>query len=301
MQKIKIRLPATVVNFGPGLNSLGLALSLYTTIEVSPRSDESLIVEPHGEGAGHYPVGLRHPVVLALMRVFQRLERAPLGIHIRVDNTIPLASGLGAETAFLLAGVIGANNLMHNPYRRDRVLQIAAQISRPDSAVTAMLGGLTASILEDDALNYRTLPVQQLKIVVVLPQFERYVRPGPVERVPMTGAVYNISRVPLLIDAMRQGDLPLIAASINDYIQTPRIIPQITGYNHVVERAKEAGAVTVTVAGDGPALMAFAEDEHEDIAAAMRAAFGDAGVEARSWVLPIDTQGVVISVLQSSG
>jgi homoserine kinase len=299
MRKIKIRLPASVTNLGPGLNALGLALGLYVTVEVSPRADDVLSVEPQGEGAGRYPVGLRHPVVLALARIFQRLERAPLGITVRVDNQIPVSSGLGAETAFLAAGAIAGNNLLGSPFKRDELLHIAAGISRADSAVTAILGGLTTSLMEGDDLIYRTLPVSSQRVAVVLPDLSRYPRPAALERVPTTAALHNLARLPLLIEAFRAGDLALLKKALPDAIQTPRLIPQITGYAEAVEAATAVGAAAVTVAGDGPALLAFAERNHAQVAADMGAAFKNAGVSARVWVVPIDTQGLVLSVVGS--
>lgn len=298
MQKIKIRLPASLINLGPGLNNLGLALSLYTTVEISARSDEQLVVETVGEGAGKYSTGLRHPVVLALARVFQRLERAPLGISVRIDNHIPLNSGLGAETAFLVAGVIGANNLMGNTYTRDQAVEIAAQISRPDSAVSAMIGGLSTSILEGEKLYYRSLPIAPLKVVVVLPEMEKYTRPPIPERVPFSAVSHNLSRLPLLIEALRTGDLKLLSSTLPDYLQAPRLASQITGYAQVSELARRSGAVGVTVAGDGPALVMFAaEKQLQDVEDISLNTFKALGIRARSWILPIDTQGVIISVM----
>jgi homoserine kinase len=300
MQKIKIRLPAATINLGPGLNTLGLALSLYTTVEISGRSDEQLVVDTFGEGAGKYAIGLRHPVVLALSRVFQRLERAPLGITVRVENQIPLNSGLGAETAFLVAGVIGANNLMGNLYTRDQALEIAAQISRPDSAVSAMLGGLSTSILDGDKLYYRSLNISPLKVVVVLPELEKYTRPSIPERIPYTGVAHNLSRLPLFIEALRSGDMKLLSLTFADYLHAPRLVPQITGYAQVADLARRAGAAGVTIAGDGPTLVMFApEKQLQDVAEISVNTFKALNVRARSWILPVDTQGVIISVMGS--
>src|SRR5690606_6688598 len=120
-------------------------------------------------------IGLRHPVVRGMMRVFQRIERAPLGLLVRVDNTIPLNSGLGAETAFWVAGMIGANNLMGNPLDRETVLKMAAEASQqPGHVIAAIHGGLTASAFTGDKLVYRSLPVAALRLVVALPDAESY-------------------------------------------------------------------------------------------------------------------------------
>lgn len=304
MHRVKITLPGTVTNLGPGLNSLGLALGLYTTVEISKRNDESLLVETSGEGAGRYGTGSRHPVVLALMRVFQKQERAVLGMTVKISNNIPLDSGLGAEAAFWVAGVIGANNLLGASYTRETMLGIAAAISHwPDQTITSIMGGLTASIINADTLVHRSLPVAAMSVIVALPELDQYnadverVKP---ERVPLSDAVFNLSRVPLLVEGLRTGDLTLIGQVLDDRLHLPYLKPHIAGYDHVVEMARRAGAKAVTLSGEGPAITAFASDNHARIASAMEVAFANVGVKARSWVLPIDRQGVVISVAQSS-
>ncbi len=305
MQKIKITLPASLTNLGPGLNSLGLAVALYTTIEVSQRSDDQLLVDTEGEGAGRYGTGLRHPVALALMRMFQRQERALLGLTIKIANHIPPGSGLGAEAAFWVAGVIAANNLMGTGYSRTQLLEIAAQISGlPSQAVTAMMGGLTASFLSGDHLIYRTLDLtRSMQLIIALPELASYetdIAKARPDRVLLTDALFNLSRTPLLLEALRQGDLKLVGQVLEDRLFTPYLKPRIAGYDTAAEIARRAGAVAVSLAGDGPALVAFAESNHKMIAEAIELAFENAGIKTRTWIVPVDTQGVVISVVGSS-
>lgn len=300
MRKIKVTLPATATDLGPGLNSLGLALGLYCTVEITERRDEILLVETEGEGAGHYPVGLRHPVMLGLMRIFQKQERAPLGLSIRIHSHIPLNSGLGAEAAFWVAGLIGANNLLDNPYTRSQILEMAAQVThQPDCTVTAILGGLTTSFLDSDTIIYRTFPAAPLTVIVALPQLDDYAADPYPERVPMADALFNLSRIPLLLDALQEGDLNLIAQVLEDKLHQPHLKPHIPGYERAAEIAMRAGALAVTLTGDGPALIVFAKDNHQRIATTLEIAFENAGVKARTWVLPVDTQGVVVSVARS--
>ncbi len=301
MYKVKITLPATVTNLGPGLNSLGLAIGLYTTIEISHRDDDQLIVETDGEGAGRYGMGLRHPTALAMMRLFQKQETSILGLNIKINNTIPLNSGLGAEAAFWIAGVIGANNLMGGLYNRKQILEIAALVSGlPSQVVTSIMGGLTASFTNGEQVVYRAMPASSMNIVVALPELKQY-NSDPAEvkpdRVPLTDALFNLSRVPLLVEALRVGDLKLIGQLMDDRLHIPYLKTQITGYDHVVEMARRAGALAVSLSGDGPALIAFAESNHKMIATTMTLAFENSGITARTWVVPIDTQGVVISVV----
>jgi homoserine kinase len=302
MRKVTVRLPATMTGIGPAVRALGLALGLYTSVEISERSDNQLIVETAGEGAGRYSTGLRHPVTLALMRVFQMLERAPLGVHIRIQNNVPVDSGLGAEAAFWAAGIIGANNLLGHSLTREAILQLTAQLApQPDNAIAALLGGLSSGIVSESGLRYRSLPIVAFRVVIVLPEIDDYplAFTAP-DVIPFNDAAHNLSRVPLLLDGFRSGDLKLITQVMDDHLVNPRLQPRIPGYNHVRETARLAGALGVTISGHGPAMIALAVKDHGQIADAMVAAFDNAGVNARAWVVPIDTQGVVISAVQSS-
>ena len=302
MRKVTVRLPATITSLGPGITGIGLASRpLYNTVEISERSDNQLIVDTQGEGAGHYSLGLRHPVALAMMRVFQRLEQSATGIHLHINNQIPVESGLGAEAAFWVAGIIGANNLLNLSLSRNEILQLSAAIApEPDNAICALLGNLTTGIVVENTLIQRSLPVTPTQLVVVAPQIEDYqttVEPLP-DTVSLADVNHNFSRLPLLLDGLRTGDIQLISQVLDDRIRNPRL--QIPGYNHVRETARLAGALAVTICGDGPALVAFSEDNHRQIGEAMVAAFQNAGTQAKFWVVPIDTQGVVISAMQSA-
>jgi homoserine kinase len=292
MQKIKIRLPATATNLGPGIESLGLALRLYVTVEVSARRDTQVNVHIKGQGE----TGLAHPVVRAMSRFFQYMEQAVLGFDITVSDDIPPRSGLGANGALALAGVMGANNLLGDPLNRQEILALAARFSRADSVVASVQGGLAAALLIDDRLIYRSLPVQPVEIVVVVPDLPQYAPAPEPEQVPRRDALANLRRVPLLMQALADGDMELLAQVFDDRLHHP---PPISGYGHVIEMAQRAGAVAVTSSEGGPALLAFAHANHARIGETMVEAFRSASVESRAWVLPVDTQGVVISAMQS--
>jgi homoserine kinase len=109
----------------------------------------------------------------------------------------------------------------------------------------------------------------------------------------------NLNHLPLMMEAFREGNLKLLEQVMDDRLAAPAYRPLITGYEAVVEAARREGAKAVILSGTGPALVAFAANGHQAVAEAMVAAFGSAGVKARSWVLTVDTQGVVVSVAQS--
>jgi homoserine kinase len=302
MRRIKIILPATITDLGPGLGGLGIAVGLHTTVEISERTDDSLHVETVGEDAGRYSVGVRHPVVLGLIRVFQRLERTVLGLNVHIDNRIPHAAGLGVETTYMVAGIVGANNLLGNKLNRLEILHLCAQESRrPEQVTAAILGGLTSSVLEDNALIHRNLPVAALQLVIVAPDVDEYVEAarGMIpERVLLRDAIYNLARVPLLLDALREGDMTLLGQVTGDRLYAPYTRTLVPGYERAVEEAKRSGASAVLITRSG-ALVAFAEKDHARLAQVIQAALREAGTASRSFTLPIDRQGIVVSVAQS--
>jgi len=300
VQKIKIRLPATLTDFGPVYHNLGLAISLYANIEIAPREDDRLIVETEGQGAGDYALGLRHPVVLGMMRFFQRIEQAPLGITVHVKNDIPLNSGLGAEVAFVTAGVIGANNLMGNRYNRQELIKLAAEISgAPASAITAILGGLTTYVRKEEELYYCSLPLTSFKIIVAVPDVEGYQAPTLEETLPRSRVLDSMSRIPLLQEALRQGDVQMLAELVDVNLLKNAIQQRLSGYRHVAEVARLAGSTAVMTSGGGPAMIFLTEQRHDRIAEVIETAFGNLDIPVEVFVVPLDTQGIVISMMQT--
>lgn len=300
MQKIKIRLPATLTNIGPGLFNIGLAVRMYATVEMMRRSDNQLNLTLRGEGEDAFKSPLLHPVMRSVSRFFQQLESAVLGLEITVHNEIPLRAGLGAEAALTLAGVLAANNLMGDPYDRLEVLELASRLTRPEAVVAAMVGGLGAGSIQDGELFYRSLPVQSQKLVVVVPDKEGYKPPSLPESVPFNVMMANNARLPLLLEALRTGQIDLLEHMMTDSILTPLLTARIPEFERVAAVGTREGARLVTPVGMGPAVIAFAEGRHEQIAEEMRLAYKSAGIDAQAWALPIDTQGVVVSVMQST-
>jgi len=302
VQKIKIRLPATLSHFGPSLDTFGLAVGLYTHIELSPRSDNQLIVDTEGEGAGHYPLAIRHPVVQGVSRFFQHLEKTQLGLHIKVKNDIPIGCGLGAESAFTVAGIIGANNIMDNIYTRQKLIPLSARFApHQDSAIASFIGGLATSFTYDDKITYRALPITPFRLIIAIPEIRNFKPDDSPELVAMPDMQHNIRRTALLQKALADGDLELLAHTLFDPVDQPLIRTEIPDLAHVAEVAKQAGALAVTTTGRRRAMVFFADDNHlKELEKVIQQAFSNLDTQANVMTVPIDTQGVVISIMQSA-
>jgi homoserine kinase len=298
MHRIKVSLPATATQFGPAQAGLGLALGLRATVEFTETTGDRLLVETGGEDAGRYSLGLRHPVVLGLTRVFQQQERAVLGLTVRIHNEIPPGDALGTEAAFIAAGIIGANNLLGSPLRRSEVLALAVRVSgQPEHAVTTILGGLNACLCAQDGLIYRNLPAAPLLAVVALPAID-LPEVLPPERIARPVALDAVRRMPLLVEGLRAGDVPLLAQALEDRLFAPHVEPLITGLPAVKTALAALGPAAVTLLGGGPALLIFSTAHVKSVQAAIVQAFAEHKVNVRTWAAPIDTQGVLVSAAQ---
>src|SRR4051794_24555298 len=108
---MRVTVPATSANLGPGFDSLGLALALRDELE-GELTGSGLVVEVTGEGAGVVPRDEDHLVVRAMRRAFDELGGQPPGIRLRCSNSIPHARGLGSSSAAIVGGLVLARALM---------------------------------------------------------------------------------------------------------------------------------------------------------------------------------------------
>jgi len=298
MLKVKVTVPAACIGLGPGLDALGLALALHNTLEFGVRADSQFAISISGEGS--YPASLRHPAMHAAITLFQLSESAPAGLNVTITNRIPQNCGLGDLAALTIGGLVGANNLLAAPLKREALIELACSLTKqPASVVTALLGGLAITSGMGHELIYRRIDVTALKVVIIVPELPAYEDPA-IDLPPITLAdmSFNIGQAALVVEALRKSDFDLLGRALRDRLlesQLPKVIP---GYAAVIAAAREAGAIGVTLCGNGPALMAFTQVNHKRVEDSMQQAFSDAKIRARVWTVNVDTQGVAINVTQ---
>ncbi len=303
---LEIRLAATSANLGPGFDSAGLALDLWNrfALSVGPPGHD-LTVEIAGEGAAELPRDARN---LVFQTFFEELAaegvRPGEHLHLRSDNAIPCASGLGSSSSAVLAGLVFARAYLARrrgePYRFDTaeksaILARGVEIEgHGDNLAPALFGGLVIVYTEGRRFLFRQVPMEPREVVVCVPAFEYLTltaRAALPAEVPLRDAVYNLGRSMLVIEALRTGDDGLLAHALNDRLHEPFRFPSIPGARQARDAALRAGAVAVTLSGAGPGLLAFARHRHAEIGRAMQDAFAAAGLAARSWQLTTTAQG----------
>jgi homoserine kinase len=264
--RVRVRVPATSANLGPGFDSLGLALSLYDVVEawIDPAG---LSIEVTGEGAGTADAGESHLVIRAMRETFKILDGQPPGLALRCVNRIPHGRGLGSSAAAIVSGVLAARALTDDGAARlpdDAVLRLAAGFEgHPDNVAACLLGGLTVAWTGPDGpravrLSPRPAIVPAVFIApkALSTEHARGVLP---ETVPHADAAANAGRSALLIAALTSdtaSDPGVLLDATQDRLHQPYRAGVMPEAAQLVARLRAAG-VPAVVSGAGPSVLAF--------------------------------------------
>ncbi len=307
MKKVSVSTPASTANLGAGFDCLGLALNLRNVVELwDTGRGGGLEIDVEGEGEDQLPTDDTNLVYRAADRLFAKVGKRPAGLlRVHAVNGIPLGSGMGSSAATIVGGLVAANALVADQrggLAREDLLRLAYEMEgHPDNAAAALYGGLTLVSAAGDELMARALPVPPLRVVIALPELRlstAEARAALPAQVPLADAVYNLGHALFTVQALTSGDEALLRWAVSDRLHQPYRQRLIPGYATVVAEARKAGAAAVALSGAGPSLVAFASARHDQIAAAMQAAFLVNGLKCRTFVLPVDRQGVQISVTE---
>ncbi|SFQ96731.1 homoserine kinase [Desulfoscipio geothermicus] len=286
---IRVQVPATTANLGPGFDCLGMALELYNIVEFSKIS-RGLVIEVEGDGAEELPRNEKNLVYRAARRVFERACRVPEGLRIKLVNNIPVGRGLGSSASAIVGGIIAANVMCGANLSMREMLNLACSMEgHPDNIAPALLGGLIIYTSVEGEITWTKIDLPPaLKAVVAIPDFimnTRDTREALPQLVTMRDAVYNIGRAALLVAALQKGDLSILGTAMDDRLHQPYRQGAIPGFKKVISAARLAGARGVALSGAGPTIVALADGNFELIAEVMKNTFRECGVGARTMIL----------------
>jgi homoserine kinase len=290
---IKIRVPATSANLGPGFDCLGLALNIWNEVSFEPA--EKISHHVTGEGAEKLNKGSRNLLTKAFTLVYETCGKEMKGAKVCAHNEILMSSGLGSSAAAIIAGLYGANEMLGKPLNKNEILKLANEMEgHPDNVAPALFGGLVVSIISGDEIIIRRYEIPEFTIVIVKPNMEwptkiaRAVLPKSVSR---ADSIYNIGRAALVVDAFRNGDLDLLQKVMDDRIHQPYRLKHISGGMSAYKKAKQFGAAALS--GAGPSIIAFVPPEKaEQAKAEIQSSFEERGIETRGIITKPSDKGV---------
>lgn len=284
---MKVRVPASSANLGPGFDCYGIAWKLYNELEFDLRP-EGLIIT----GCERKYANRENLAYTAYKSVLERCGIKPKGLSIHFgDCYIPVSRGLGSSSALLVGGIMAANKLHSLGLSREELLEVATALEgHPDNVVPALMGGLSASALVAGKPVATRFPLSdKLRFTALIPPFElptakaRGVLP---HYIPREDAIFNVSRGALLLSALGSGDTKLLRLAMDDRIHEPYRIPLIKGFDIARGLAYKCGAASICISGAGSTLLCVSEKEDfaEKIAADLEGVLPD-------WqILPLEVE-----------
>lgn len=296
---VRVSVPATSANLGPGFDTLGLALDLRDRLEAEV-VPTGLEVSVSGVGEGQVPLDEEHLVVRAMTATFDRMGIAPPGLRLRCRNVIPHARGLGSSSAAIVAGVWLARELVAGGrllLDDAGLLDIAARLEgHPDNVAPALYGGFVIAGQDETSSGGAFYAVPgavdpRIGAVVFVPaepvstEAARGLLPA---QVPHADAARNAGRAALLVSALASGPEHLLRAT-DDRLHQQYRRPAMPGSLDLVERLRADG-VPAVISGAGPTVLAFVDAGRTSQVQALRARC-PGGWEAHA--LSVDPRGAV--------
>ncbi len=266
---VRVSVPATSANLGPGYDCVGLALDLRDELEAQVTgSGLEILVE--GEGAGGVPLDATHLVVRAMHAAFDEMGERPPGLRLRCSNAIPHARGLGSSSAAIVGGIALARALVAGGsllLDDDAAFRLAAAMEgHPDNVAPAWYGGFVISGHDDDGFWAVPSGVDpRVSAVVLVPAYAlstelaRGLLPATV---PHADAAANAARTALLVAALAGAPEQLLRAT-RDLLHQDYRRPAMPESLALVDRLRAEGVAAV-VSGAGPTVLVLCAGDQTD-------------------------------------
>jgi homoserine kinase len=287
---VRVRVPATSANLGPGFDTLGLALGLHDELAAEV-TDSGLWIEVDGEGSDAVARDETHLVVRAMRRTFAEMGVEPPGLTLRCTNRIPHSRGLGSSAAAIVGGLLLARGLVGDGRMRlpgTEVLALADELEgHPDNVAPCLLGGFTIAWREGEARAVRRDVDPAVVPVALVPPFTastaqaRGLLPAVI---PHGDAARSAGRAALLVAALTGTPQALFDAT-DDRLHQAYREPAMPASLALVGELRQAGHPAV-ISGAGPTVLVLARGEVEAQTVRERAPEGWAAL-----VVPVDPAG----------
>ena len=274
---LRLRLPATSANLGPGFDAAAVALDFFLEIEAAPAPEFSIAAT--GRDADR-TARIENNLILGIYeRLLSERGKPVTPLAIRMHNEIPLGMGCGSSAAGRLAAIALAVHFGSLGWTSAQVLEEASALEgHPDNAASCWLGGFITAAAEGRAVRFaRVVPPVNWRAIVVLPadplatSKARAVLPATYSR---ADAVANVQSASLLGLAFAQGRGELLRIAMRDRFHQPYRASMCPLLPPLLPLAGNPGVLGVALSGAGPAVLVIVEDEQSlaPVAASVRAA-----------------------------
>lgn len=263
---IRVRVPATSANMGPGFDCLGVAVGLYNEIEIEETASGIEIIQ-----TGTYTKNIPpkdNLVYKAMCEVFEMTGKAPSGLKIHINTSVPATRGLGSSAACIVGGLVGANAI-YGKLGPNELLTVASKMEgHPDNVVPCFTGGMAAAYFDGEKVFYskHDMP-EDLKLAVIYPEKpletrkSRRVIPDSVSH---KDAAYNAAHTALIVSAIAKKNYTLLKEAMSDKLHQPYRAEIVDKMNDIFKLYERAGAYSYYLSGSGPSVAAVIPKSREE-------------------------------------
>ena len=294
---VRVKVPATSANMGPGFDCLGVAVGLYNSMEMSECENEFYVYSPRYNK--YIPGKSNNLIYRAMNKIFDECGYKPKGIMLNQYSNIPVTRGLGSSSACIIGGMLGANVMSGRPFEYKQILNFAAEMEgHPDNVAPALYGGFCTSVMENGTVYHISNKITEpILFAVMYPDYpvatrdSRTVVPDVFSK---EDAVYNISRATLLTSALCRGKLDILKIACDDRMHQQYRKGYITGMDDIFNISYELGAYCTYLSGSGPTVMSIIDKSNVDFSHKMNNYFANNLKDWKCTVLTIDNVGAVV-------
>lgn len=308
MRKLRIEIPATSANLGPGFDALGLALDLTDIVTAELDPDRSTVVLDSVTSEDGLTLDPEHNLLCeAYLRWGDDTGKPLPGVRFSLESRIPAARGLGSSAASIVGGLVAAACAHDEKHGRSRLLDLATEMEgHPDNAVAAIMGGMTVAFRE--GREVRALHVAnhlEMGIALFIPSEglrTREARACLPEDVPLRDAVYDIGRAAYLTTAILWGHWECLGDAMCDRLHQPYRARFIPALDAIIAAARQAGAYGAALSGAGPTVIALTPvTQAQAVGQAMEARALEQGWMGSSVTTRIREGGYQVTELKEDG
>lgn len=264
---VKIKVPGTSANIGPGYDTLGLALNIFNEITVEKKESgiEILWDIPNP----NIPLE-ENLVYVALMHTLKKYKKEHLCCTIRMTKVdVPISRGLGSSAAAIVCGIYAAHYLMDYALSTKEIVSIATELEgHPDNVAPAILGNMVISVMADNKVIYSTIDFpEDIIFNVLIPNFKlstekaRSVLP---KEYKVADCIFNTSRLALLLNFLRDREYENLRICLEDKLHQPYRFELINNSLEIFKESKKLGALGEFISGAGPTLISWSTKDNKE-------------------------------------
>ena len=284
---MKIIVPATSANVGPGFDSVGVAVTKYLEIQVCEEREEWMIEHQLGKWI---PRDERNLLLKIALQIVPDLQPRRL----KMVSDIPLARGLGSSSSVIVAGIELANQLGNLKLTDHDKLQLATKIEgHPDNVAPAIYGNLVIASSVEGQVSAVVAPFPECAFLAYIPNYELRTRDSRgvlPKKLSYKEAVAASSIANVAIAALLTGDMVKAGQAIESDLFHERYRQELVReFASIKKVAKRNGAYATYLSGAGPTVMVLADP---DKMPKIKAELEKQPFKGKLHDLQVDTQGV---------